>query len=476
MRKQHISRRFSRAAPAYAEHALIQRQVAVQLADRIAAASLPRRPRILEIGCGTGFLTAALASRLGPAFWTITDISPDMLAQAQGALELPGQSRFLVMDGEFPHLPEASFDLICSSMAMQWFDDLSAGLARLARLLAPGGRLMIATLACDTFSEWRRAHTALGLHAAVPEYPAPDAIGRALPGMQAKVATECLRQDYASGLAFLKSLKAIGATLPAVHARPLPATALRRVLAHFESKEAATVTYHLAYGDWEKMPSPAGTASQRGVFVTGTDTGVGKTLVSAILACAWQADYWKPLQTGLSDEAGDTDTVSRLARLGPERIHPPHAQLQAPLAPWAAAALEQTRLNAAEISLPQTAAPLVVEGAGGLFVPIDDTCMMIDLIQRLGLPVVLVARSTLGTINHTLLSLEALRRRDIPVAGVIMSGVLSPGNLEAIERFGGIRVLAQIPDLEAIDAGTVNELAQTMPAFDQISRVATTGA
>ena len=134
--------------------------------------------------------------------------------------------------------------------------------------------------------------------------------------------------------------------------------------------------------------------------------------------------------------------------------------MQAPLSPWAAAPLEDAELDATTIVPPDTDAPLIVEGAGGLYVPIDDRHMMIDLIARLGMPVVLAARSGLGTINHTLLSLEALRRRGIPVLGVVMSGPLSPGNREAIERFGDVRVLAEIPPLARVDAAAVAELAR----------------
>ena len=124
-------------------------------------------------------------------------------------------------------------------------------------------------------------------------------------------------------------------------------------------------------------------------------------------------------------------------------------------------------MDATSIVPPPTQAPLIVEGAGGLYVPIDDTHMMIDLIARLDLPVVLAARSGLGTINHTLLSLEALKRRGIPVLGVIMSGPLSAGNKEAIERFGNVRVLAEIPPLSKVDARTVDALAQGIPPLSE---------
>jgi len=459
-RNARVGARFGAAAGRYEEHAPVQRIAAERLAGDIALLPLPRFARILEIGCGTGLLTRALARRLGPADWTVTDISPGMLAAAQRQPPLPGIARYRLLDGEHPEGLPGGYDLICSSLAVQWFSDLNAGLGRLAALLAPGGRLAVATLAAGTFREWQAAHQAAGLSAATPAYPRSDAIRPDMGNLAGGVRSERLIHNHPDGLHFLKGLKGIGATTPAHGSRPLSASGLRRVLAAFD-EQGAKVTYHLAYGMWKKTDRrPAG------VFVTGTDTGIGKTLVSAILARAWNADYWKPVQTGVSEEPGDTDTVAQLAGLPPERLHLPAYVLQAPLSPWAAATLEDAVVDATRIVPPATRAPLVVEGAGGLYVPIDDTHMMIDLIARLDMPVVLAARSGLGTINHTLLSLEALRRRGIPVLGVIMSGPLSAGNKEAIERFGNVRVLAEIPPLSKVDAETVAALAQSVPSLE----------
>lgn len=213
-----------------------------------------------------------------------------------------------------------------------------------------------------------------------------------------------------------------------------------------------------------------------GVFVTGTDTDVGKTLVSAILAKAWGADYWKPYQTGVESAPGDTETVAAL--LGPgggHVLHPPACVLRAPLAPWAAARAEGVTIEMAGLRPPRTVAPLLVEGAGGLYVPVDEHGMMIDLVVRLALPVVLVARSTLGTINHTLLSLRALRARELPVLGVVMNGPPSAGNREALERFGQVPVIAEIPPLERVDAAAVAALAARMPDLASLSRAARPG-
>ncbi|OZI58047.1 dethiobiotin synthase [Bordetella genomosp. 1] len=454
-RPHDVAGRFGAAAPDYESHALAQRHAAAALAQRIAARPLPARPRILEIGCGTGLFTRALAARIGPADWTLTDIAPAMLAQARRAPP-PGTVRYAQLDGERPDaLRDArGYDLVCSSLAVQWFEDLDAGLARLSRLLAPGGWLAIATLAQDTFLEWRAAHQALGLRAATPAYPRAEHIGTALRHLRGGVQRALHRQHHPDALAFVRGLKGIGACLPAAGRAPLSAAQMRAVLARF-NQQGNHVSYDLAYGLWQNRPA--------GVFVTGTDTGVGKTLVSAVLTRAWEASYWKPLQTGLADEPGDTATVRALACLDDSRVLAPAYALQAPLAPWAAAPLEGVTIDMARLTLPQTGRALVVEGAGGLLVPIDDTSTMLDLIARLGLPVVLAARSGLGTINHTLLSLAALRARGIPVAGVVMSGPRNASNREAIERFGKVRVLAEIDQLDPVTPEAVAQAAQTIP-------------
>lgn len=209
---------------------------------------------------------------------------------------------------------------------------------------------------------------------------------------------------------------------------------------------------------------------QRGVFVTGTDTGIGKTLVSAILCRAWNATYWKPLQTGLADEEGDTLTVRDLAGLSPARIIPPAYAFQAPLAPLAAGDLENVTVNPGRLVLPQVQGPLVVEGAGGLMVPVREDMMIVDLIESLGLPVVLVTRSGLGTINHTLLSLEALRRRGIPVAGVVPVGPPNSGNERDIARFGKTQILFRVPQLDAITETSVAELSGNVPLLDVLQQ------
>jgi len=206
-----------------------------------------------------------------------------------------------------------------------------------------------------------------------------------------------------------------------------------------------------------------------GVFVTGTDTDVGKTVAAACLAAAWNASYWKPVQTGLAGDRGDSATVAALARLPAERVLPPAYEFQAPLSPHAAAAAENAAISLSAIRMPDISGPIVVEGAGGVLVPLDDGTLMADLIRQLGLPAVLVTRTTLGTINHTLLSLEALRARGIAVAGAILNGAANAGNRDAIVRFGRVRILAELPRMQQIDADAVRALAARIPPLSDIA-------
>jgi malonyl-CoA O-methyltransferase len=205
----------------------------------------------------------------------------------------------------------------------------------------------------------------------------------------------------------------------------------------------------------------------RGVFVTGTDTGVGKTVVAAWLTRALDADYWKPIQAGLEDET-DTAAVRRLTGLPHERFHEPAYRLEAPLSPHEAARREGIVIELDRIRLPTADRLVVVEGAGGVMVPINDRAFMADLIARLGLPAVVVARSGLGTINHTLLTLESLEARGVAVAGVVMNGPPNEANRRAIETFGAVSVIAEFPPLEPLEAGTLAAAAARLaPVLDR---------
>ena len=195
----------------------------------------------------------------------------------------------------------------------------------------------------------------------------------------------------------------------------------------------------------------------QGFFVTGTDTDVGKTLVSAWLMTHLDADYWKPVQAGTEPET-DSATVRRLAEISANRILPEAYVLPEAMAPHEAARRAGVTIDMAKLWPPASQRLLVVEGAGGMLVPLTDTDYVIDLAGQLEFPIVLVARSTLGTINHTLLSIEALRRRGLPLAGVVMNGPETPHNRVAIERYGDVNIIAEIPWLPSVTRATLLEI------------------
>jgi len=188
------------------------------------------------------------------------------------------------------------------------------------------------------------------------------------------------------------------------------------------------------------------------LFITGTDTGVGKTVVSALLCAALDAYYWKPIQTG-TREGTDSNTVMRLAQLPRSRVVPEVYRFAPPVSPHLAAQRAGVRIELRKIRMPRIPAreSLVAEGAGGVLVPINKTQFMTSLMQRLKLPVLLVSRTALGTINHTLLSLAALRAARLDVRGVVLVGPPNPDNREAIERYGDIPVIGSVPRLARID-------------------------
>lgn len=188
------------------------------------------------------------------------------------------------------------------------------------------------------------------------------------------------------------------------------------------------------------------------IFITGTDTGVGKTVVSAILTAGLNGFYWKPIQSGL-EMGTDTEWVREKAGLTDDHFFSETYRLTQPLSPHEAAVRDGVRIDLDAFKMPEVpvAGHLIIEGAGGIMVPLNETHLMTDLMKRLGAPVMLVARTSLGTINHTLLSLEQLRREGIEVMGVIMNGPRNQGNKEAVERHGRVSVLAEIEPVMHID-------------------------
>jgi len=198
------------------------------------------------------------------------------------------------------------------------------------------------------------------------------------------------------------------------------------------------------------------------LFVTGTGTGVGKTLVCAILMTGLKCIYWKPVQSGLEGMT-DTQWVSTLTGLPDSRFAKETYRLKYPISPHASSAREVVTIELESFKVPEIEddTHLVVEGAGGIMVPLNDYHFMLDLMKKLNFPLLLVALSSLGTINHTLLSLEQLRRHGLHVLGVVMNGRRNKDNRRAIEWYGKVRVLAEIEPISRINFRTLLNSFQT---------------
>jgi dethiobiotin synthetase len=195
-----------------------------------------------------------------------------------------------------------------------------------------------------------------------------------------------------------------------------------------------------------------------GFFVTGTDTGVGKTVLSALLVAALDGIYWKPVQTG-SIEGTDLDSVREWAECPVERLLPERYRFDLPVSPHLAGRKSGIRVALDDFGLPSPVPnhPHIVEGAGGVMVPLNEHDLMLDLMRHFGLPVVVAARTTLGTINHTLLTLAALRGAQLNVRGVVLIGKKNDENRSAIETYGNVRVIGHIPVLERIHRAALVE-------------------
>lgn len=192
------------------------------------------------------------------------------------------------------------------------------------------------------------------------------------------------------------------------------------------------------------------------IVVTGTDTDVGKTVFACGLTNLLGASYWKPVQAGLAGET-DSETVKRLGDVSPGRVLAETWRLNTPASPHHAAAVDRVIIIPENLTVPDVAGPLVIEGAGGVLVPLTRTTTFADVFARWKLPVVLCARTRLGTINHTLLSLEALRARNVPVLGVAFVGAAEPETEGIIRELGGTGILGRLPLLEPLTPATLRQ-------------------
>lgn len=191
-----------------------------------------------------------------------------------------------------------------------------------------------------------------------------------------------------------------------------------------------------------------------GLFVTGIDTEVGKTVVSALLVKGLGMDYWKPVQSGDLDY-GDTDKVKEWTTGTDHHFFSERYRLNTPASPHYSAAIDGVEIQLSDFELPSSERPILVEGAGGLMVPLNDSDLMIDLIAHLQLPVVLVSKNYLGSINHTILSIKALQSRGITIAALIFNGVSTPSTESIIQQMTGVTAAFRLDQLEEVNASTI---------------------
>ena len=186
-------------------------------------------------------------------------------------------------------------------------------------------------------------------------------------------------------------------------------------------------------------------------IICGTDTDIGKTLISSFFVRGLNSFYWKPIQSGIEPET-DSQTVKKISRVNQERIIDEAYTFTKPLSPHWAAEIDHKIINLKLLELPKIKDSLIIETAGGLMVPITRNFLQIDQIKKWKLPVILVCKSSLGTLNHTLLSIEALQKRKINILGLIVNGEKHPDNPKTLVEFSGLPIIAEFPYIKKIDS------------------------
>jgi len=201
-------------------------------------------------------------------------------------------------------------------------------------------------------------------------------------------------------------------------------------------------------------------SSQDSIFkfiICGTDTDIGKTLISSFFVKGLNSFYWKPIQSGIESQT-DSQTIEKLAQLSKEKIIKEAYVFTKPLSPHWAAEIDQKTVNFEKLRLPKVQGSLIVETAGGLMVPITRNFLQIDQIKQWNLPVILVCKSSLGTLNHTLLSIEALKSRNIEILGLVVNGEKHLDNPKTLIEFSGIPLITEFPHIKKIDTNNLDIL------------------
>ena len=197
-------------------------------------------------------------------------------------------------------------------------------------------------------------------------------------------------------------------------------------------------------------------AFSKRIIICGTDTDVGKTIVSSFFVQGLKGIYWKPIQSG-TEEGTDTKTVCNLLNLEPNRYISERYKFKAPVSPHWAAEQESGFIEPSNLKLPDLDELIIIETAGGLMVPLNRDWLQIDQLKVWGAPIILVARTGLGTLNHTLLSLEALRNRNLVVLGIVLNGPPHKDNPKTLEQFGDTKILASLPIFDEVNAKVLSQ-------------------
>ena len=204
--------------------------------------------------------------------------------------------------------------------------------------------------------------------------------------------------------------------------------------------------------------------------ICGTDTDIGKTIISAFFVRGLNASYWKPIQSGLEEET-DSEKVARLSKITKKKIIPEAYRFNKPVSPHWASEMDDNIVEITSLKIPIINEPLIVETAGGLMVPLTRNFLQIDQIKTWQLPVILVCKSSLGTINHTLLSIEALVKRNIRILGIVMNGEKHLDNPRTLNEFSGLPIIAEFPLLENLSTYNLDRLWRDLDIKNKLNSI-----
>tara|TARA_Y100000766_G_C18817856_1_gene561410 strand:- start:114 stop:773 length:660 start_codon:yes stop_codon:yes gene_type:complete len=204
--------------------------------------------------------------------------------------------------------------------------------------------------------------------------------------------------------------------------------------------------------------------------ICGTDTDIGKTLISSFFVRGLNSFYWKPIQSG-AESPTDSQIVKKLTKVNKEKIINEAYIFTKPVSPHWAAEIDQKIINFKLLKLPKVNSSLIIETAGGLMVPITRNFLQIDQIVKWGLPVILVCKSSLGTLNHTLLSIEALQKRNINILGLVVNGEKHLDNPKTLIKFTGLPILAEFPYMKKIDSNHLDIIWEELNMKNKLTTI-----